>query len=412
MFPILSLRVSRAAGNRWLILAAAVAGALVLTAADRASASVSCGEVITQNTRLQSDLDCPGDGIVIGADGITLNLNGHTVSTSCPDLTGCPGRVGIDNSAGYDRVRLLNGVVFGFEQGIMLVGAGKNTLARLRVDVGGYGRTGSNAIVLSRSNENLIKDSFFSTGDPAVLLSASDRNTISGDSISGGIDIRVGDGLVLRDGSDSNTVAHVTVDASNAAMFVGHSRGNRIAWNDIGAYGGALYMSDVQRTVVVHNTLSGGQGCALCASGDDSTIRHNTADGIVVDGDRNSIAYNESKAGYIGSPPPISIHGGDRNLVRRNSASESYGSAVIEIGAAATKTSVVANLAIGGQSGGVAGSGDGIEVEAPGTLIRGNTATNNEGLGIDAVTGVIDGGGNHASGNGDPLQCVNVLCSP
>lgn len=31
-------------------------------------------------------------------------------------------------------------------------------------------------------------------------------------------------------------------------------------------------------------------------------------------------------------------------------------------------------------------------------------------FGIDAVAGVTDGGGNFAVGNGNPLQCNNVLC--
>jgi hypothetical protein len=31
-------------------------------------------------------------------------------------------------------------------------------------------------------------------------------------------------------------------------------------------------------------------------------------------------------------------------------------------------------------------------------------------LGIEAVAGVIDGGGNRAFGNGDPRQCLIVVC--
>jgi hypothetical protein len=31
-------------------------------------------------------------------------------------------------------------------------------------------------------------------------------------------------------------------------------------------------------------------------------------------------------------------------------------------------------------------------------------------LGINAVLGVIDGGGNKAHGNGNPAQCTNVAC--
>jgi parallel beta-helix repeat protein len=58
------------------------------------------------------------------------------------------------------------------------------------------------------------------------------------------------------------------------------------------------------------------------------------------------------------------------------------------------------------------GSGhDGISVDAKATTLIHNTANRNHGLGIEAVFGVTDGGGNHAFGNGNPAQCVNVACS-
>ena len=47
----------------------------------RRRSRVSCGDTITADTTLDSDLvDCPSNGIVIGADDITLDLNGHTVA--------------------------------------------------------------------------------------------------------------------------------------------------------------------------------------------------------------------------------------------------------------------------------------------------------------------------------------------
>jgi hypothetical protein len=41
----------------------------------------------------------------------------------------------------------------------------------------------------------------------------------------------------------------------------------------------------------------------------------------------------------------------------------------------------------------------------------GNTANDNLDHGIEAVPGVVDGGGNTASGNGNPTQCLNVACA-
>jgi parallel beta-helix repeat protein len=56
-------------------------------------------------------------------------------------------------------------------------------------------------------------------------------------------------------------------------------------------------------------------------------------------------------------------------------------------------------------------SDDGIDVR-PGAsaALRDNTATQNGDLGIEASGMVTDGGGNRASGNGNPLQCLGVVC--
>ena len=56
-----------------------VAVALVLPSSASAT-HVQCGDVITQDTTLDSDLvDCPGDEVVIGANEVTLDLGGHLV---------------------------------------------------------------------------------------------------------------------------------------------------------------------------------------------------------------------------------------------------------------------------------------------------------------------------------------------
>lgn len=49
-------------------------------------AALTCGQTVTRNTVLSHDLGpCAGDGVVVSADGITVNLNGHRVlGTSGP----------------------------------------------------------------------------------------------------------------------------------------------------------------------------------------------------------------------------------------------------------------------------------------------------------------------------------------
>ncbi len=59
----------------------------------------------------------------------------------------------------------------------------------------------------------------------------------------------------------------------------------------------------------------------------------------------------------------------------------------------------------------VSGAGDdGIDVRRAATKLTRNHARHNHDLGIEAVYGVIDGGGNRASANGDSRQCVHVTC--
>jgi hypothetical protein len=53
----------------------------------------------------------------------------------------------------------------------------------------------------------------------------------------------------------------------------------------------------------------------------------------------------------------------------------------------------------------------GISIGAAGATVKENTANNNGSIGIDAVTGTIDGGGNKASGNPDQ-DCFVVVCVP
>ena len=76
-------------------------------------ASDLCGTTVLTNLTLDHDLTCSGNGLLVGADGITVNLNGHTI-------TGPGSGVGISIS-NRTGVVIVGGTVKNFLAGVQLV---------------------------------------------------------------------------------------------------------------------------------------------------------------------------------------------------------------------------------------------------------------------------------------------------
>jgi hypothetical protein len=91
------------------------------------AAQPACGDTITTNTTLTADLDCSAtdiDGLIVGADGIILNLNGHTIT----GFTGADARSGVF-VADDSHVTVKNGTIENFHYGIV-VEPGDDTILR------------------------------------------------------------------------------------------------------------------------------------------------------------------------------------------------------------------------------------------------------------------------------------------
>lgn len=77
---------------------------------------ISCGQTITENTTLNSDLTCPPgttSAIVIGASNVTLDLGGHAISGYAPG-TGV-------FSVSQEDITVRNGTIEGFNDGVFII---------------------------------------------------------------------------------------------------------------------------------------------------------------------------------------------------------------------------------------------------------------------------------------------------
>lgn len=89
--------------------------------------TVSCGSVITQDTTLSSDIGpCPGEGIIIAADNITLDLNNHTISGN-PEVRVSPDKAGVVLRQ-VSGVTVQHGTIEQFDAGVAIMGGGGNAI--------------------------------------------------------------------------------------------------------------------------------------------------------------------------------------------------------------------------------------------------------------------------------------------
>jgi large repetitive protein len=294
------------------LAAAAVLTAIALAPTQAFADHVSCGDVITEDTTLDSDLFCPANApaLEIGADHVELDLGGNDVSVS---------GTGVLNE-GYDHVTVRNGSA-GFGVGIVISDADHNRVED--VTGGGYG----GGLLLERSDHNRILG-----------------NRFEGDDFGG---------LQLWDGSDDNVIERNRLFGGlSPALSVYGSDGNLIRRNALfGSHTASLRVGPGADGTTVSRNDFDGQAGGLSPPGD----------GIVVDAETtNTLLVRNDVRGFTGSGFPVYV-------------------------------------------------GDGIRVESPSTTITRNVSNDNGRWGILAVPGVIDGGGNTASGNGLG-QCLNVSC--
>jgi parallel beta-helix repeat protein len=384
------------------VLAAMLAAATLLAVSGGQALAnhVQCGDVITQDTTLDSDLmDCPGDGIVIGADNITLDLHGHVIdgdgTQSDPEDANDDG---VDNTAGYDHVTVTNGTVQEFDYGVRLVAFGSagsataNQLHELTVQ-----RNNVTGIELFNSPRNVIdQNSFVENGFGISLYYGSDDNLVEKNTL-----LRNWVAITIERATQNRVYRNSSASTGLVGIGLFAAHHNRIEMNS--AFG-ARYTDSIGRHL--------GRGILLLGSDNNAVTANAVSEndfGILLDdgSDGNEIIRNVARTNdqdgiRITSSFGINPGPSDNNRVSENRTSAN-GVDGVRVDEGNAGTSVESNRTDGNGD-------DGIDVDdARSTLVR-NVANQNGDLGIEAVPDVIDGGGNRAKHNGNPLQCLNVAC--
>jgi parallel beta-helix repeat protein len=351
-----------------------------------AAGQVSCGDTITTDVTLHHNLvNCPNNGIIIGADDITLDLNYHTVDGDGTLTPGCNPETefcdeGVVN-LGHDGVTVVHGSVREFAFG---------------ADAGRVRHVRFLGISTSR---NL----FF-----GMVIFGSTRSVIRNGSSSRNIPPE-GDGIGVF-GSDHVRIVHNKIRRNpGPGIHVDDSNQNLIKGNVFSRNSPAILMGG-DRNEVRRNRCARNDACVLVGPGSRNVIARNRSfkdvSSIAVEkGHGNLVARNvivrPRRTGiYLAiNSPPI---GGRDNLIRRNFVRGSGEDAFL-VRSEDRHSRLKRNVAVG------AGE-DGFDVRSRSAMLTKNRALRNADLGIEATRGVGDGGGNVARRNGDPRQCTHIAC--
>jgi len=171
-----------------------VMAGLTLTAGPVQATHVGCGSVITENTTLDSDVGpCPGDGLVVTASNITLDLNGYRIFAANGPGDNAGIRLMNPSTGGVSGVTVKNGTVEGFDAGVAIYGGSGNTIQNMTIqnNVNDYLARPcdlGDGILLLNSDDNRILDNTLIANGPyggISLVEDSDRNLIRGNTVLG-----------------------------------------------------------------------------------------------------------------------------------------------------------------------------------------------------------------------------------
>ncbi|MDQ4131779.1 MAG: right-handed parallel beta-helix repeat-containing protein [Actinomycetota bacterium] len=330
-------------GGIVLAVVLAVVGALGVPTPAHAT-HLSCGQTITTNTTLDSDIGpCTNFGLIVGANGITLDLNGHRIfgTSAVNDKAG----VYLLNRVG---VTVRNGTLTDFDIGVAIEGGSRNLVTGVNAqhNIGGAGGIGGDGIALLSTRNNAISGNrtvdngpfsgigIYSRVDsdhPRATSGPSQGNVIDGNYVFGNIISRNrvnptgtdNDGIRMENDAAFNTLSNNQVlrnGLDGIALFADTAdntvRGNQVEGN--GFYrttarrGSGIIVFSRSTRNLVENNLS----VRNADSGIDIRPPVGTSVGALNNSILNNTAVNNSALPFIPSPvfgPSFDLKDGNVN---------------------------------------------------------------------------------------------------
>ena len=236
-----------------------------------------CGATIVADMRLDYDLACPGNGLIVGADGIKIDLNGHTIAGPGSGVgISVPNRTGVVITGGTVKnflagVQLVNSTAItikenrltGNQDAVFLIGASGNIIKENAAWQNSRVGVMLRPSAIRNSTQNLVVENTLSDNlNGIILVDTPTGNTFTENRISGSGRA----GIALNGGVSSNVIKENTFTTNAAGILF-----------NVGASGLFPTANTFVKNTIAVNT------CGVQGPAGDNTFKQNQLEGNVAD---------------------------------------------------------------------------------------------------------------------------------
>jgi parallel beta-helix repeat protein len=191
----------------------------IMAQAQPVATNAACGQVVSGLVNLTANLDCSGDGLIIGGDNTVVNMNGYSITGPGPDSS----KVGIMVPNNDNVVINGPGSISNFQAGVLVTGANGMKMSSLILDSNQIGvfMTGSENTDIQ---QNIVKENSLGVATHSSTGAKLTSNLMSGNLLAG----------ITFVNTQQSEVSMNNIDGSqNEAFLDAQSSANSVVANNV-----------------------------------------------------------------------------------------------------------------------------------------------------------------------------------
>lgn len=191
----------------------------IMAQAQPVATNAACGQVVSGLVNLTANLDCSGDGLIIGGDNTVVNMNGYSITGPGPDSS----KVGIMVPNNDNVVINGPGSISNFQAGVLVTGANGMKMSSLILDSNQIGvfMTGSENTDIQ---QNIVKENSLGVATHSSSGAKLTSNLMSGNLLAG----------ITFVNTQQSEVSMNNIDGSqNGAFLDAQSSANSVVANNV-----------------------------------------------------------------------------------------------------------------------------------------------------------------------------------